>query len=129
EGAPAARSGALGPALRGAVAPGGVRIVSARDRALRPEVWERADLTTDATARTRALARREFLVALARLGAASAAFGALPAWARSALAAGPGAAPTPADLIVPNDWPEHRETAVGVLPNPWPTRNDHSLHR
>jgi len=98
--------------------------VSARDRALRPEVWERVDLTTDAAARTRALARREFLVALARLGAASAAFGALPAWARSALAAGPGAAPTPADLIVRNDWPEHWETAVGVLANAWLTPND-----
>ena len=98
--------------------------MSARDRALRPEVWERVDLTTDAAARTRALARREFLVALARLGAASAAFGALPAWARSALAAGPGAAPTPADLIVRNDWPEHWETAVGVLANAWLTPND-----
>jgi DMSO/TMAO reductase YedYZ molybdopterin-dependent catalytic subunit len=68
--------------------------------------------------------RREFLETLARLGVASAAFGSLPDWARSALAAGPGASGPPADLIVRNDWPEHWETALAVLANDWLTPND-----
>ena len=69
-----------------------------------------------------ALARREFLLALARISAGSAALGALPEWARSALAAGAPAAA--AELIVRSDWPEHWETALSVLGNAWLTPND-----
>ena len=84
----------------------------------RGDVRERA-LRAAAAGRPNDLARREFLLALARLGAGSAALGALPDWARAALT--PAA---PADLIVRNDWPEHWETAVGVLGNAWLTRNE-----
>jgi len=69
-----------------------------------------------------ALARREFLAALARLGAGSAALASLPAWARAALAA---AAPQPAaEMIIRNEWPEHWETALQVLDDAWLTSND-----
>ena len=71
------------------------------------------------TARDR-LARREFLAALARAGAGSAALASLPAWARSALAAAPAAAP---ELIVRNDWPEHWETTIPALGQSWITPN------
>ncbi|HEY2954839.1 MAG TPA: sulfite oxidase [Candidatus Eisenbacteria bacterium] len=68
------------------------------------------------------LARREFLAALARAGAGSAALTALPAWAKQALAA---AAPAPvAELIVRNDWPEHWETAIHALGGSWLTPNE-----
>ena len=69
-----------------------------------------------------ALARREFLAALARLGAGSAALASLPVWAREALAA---AAPQPAaEMIIRNEWPEHWETALQVLDDAWLTSND-----
>ena len=84
-----------------------------------PEGAFRAGLSA---ARAEALARREFLAGLARLGAGAAALGTLPAWARSALAA--AGTTTPAEIIVRNDWPEHWETAVGVLGNAWLTPND-----
>ena len=96
-------------------------------RGLRPRRGEieRAFRTGRFATRAEALARREFLLSLARLGAGSVALGALPAWARSALAAaGSGVAASPAEIIIRNDWPEHWETAVGVLGNAWLTPND-----
>jgi len=70
-----------------------------------------------------ALARREFLATLARFGVGSAALAALPAWARSAVAAAAAGAPA-AEIIVRSDWPEQWETALGVLDDSWITSND-----
>jgi len=56
---------------------------------------------------------------MALSGAASAALGALPAWARSALAAA-----APAELLVRNAWPEHLETTLEALGQSWITHTD-----
>lgn len=94
--------------------------MSVRDRGSRRERLERAGSTAQPP-RAEHIARREFLVALARLGAGSAALAALPPWAKSALAAAPAVAP---EIIVRNDWPEHWETAVGSLGQSWLTPNE-----
>ena len=68
--------------------------------------------------------RRDFLLALARLGAGSAALAALPPWARSAAAAAAAGDAVAAEIIVRSDWPEHWETALGALGSEWLTPND-----
>ena len=64
-----------------------------------------------------ALDRRAFLALVGRGGIASALGGALPAWARAAVA-------PPVELIVRNDWPEHYETTLEALGHSWITRTD-----
>ena len=64
--------------------------------------------------------RRDFLAAVARASAASAAVATLPAWARSAAAAASG----PPELIERNEYPEHWETTVAGLDRAWLTSNE-----
>jgi DMSO/TMAO reductase YedYZ molybdopterin-dependent catalytic subunit len=66
--------------------------------------------------------RREFLIACARAGAGVAVAGAVPEWARQALAAtrGSGAG----EIIVRNEWPEHWETSLEVLDRDWITPSE-----
>ena len=65
--------------------------------------------------------RREFLGTVARASAYALAFGVLPPWARTALAATPAA---PVELLVRNPWPEHFETTMEALGRSWITANE-----
>ena len=64
------------------------------------------------------LPRRGFLAGCVGAAAGLAA-GALPRWARDALAAA-----APAELIERNDWPEHWETTLQALGRSWLTSNE-----
>ena len=61
--------------------------------------------------------RRSFLKSVGRASAAACALGALPDWARAAVA-------SPAELIERNAWPEHYETTLEALGRSWITRSD-----